>query len=229
MGRETRSSPSGKCIQAPPTGAARWPFDASVRRKSTSSFRMIADGSLVVLLGCVTRRWWWVGRQGRVPPGADTPPCGTDFSAYAWRRARVGGGEQPWRRKAPGPQRRLSDARVRRLAEALQAGPAAAGWIEDQRGTSASFLVDCLSYREPRLTPETTREPSSGAQTQWEDAHGLAPVDAEECDRPRTAAVGWTVGRKGRSRVLDDGEQHRRVFERLQGVPAVRHDQQVAG
>ncbi|MEE3920454.1 hypothetical protein V2I01_26325 [Micromonospora sp. BRA006-A] len=29
--------------------------------------------------------------------------------------------------------------------------------------------------------------------------------------------------------MLDDGEQHRRVLERLQRVPAVRHDQQIAG
>jgi putative transposase len=59
-------------------------------------------------------------------------------SAYAWRRAWAAGGEQALASKgAPGPQRRLSDAQVRRLAEALQAGPAAAGWVEDQRWTLA--------------------------------------------------------------------------------------------
>jgi putative transposase len=59
-------------------------------------------------------------------------------SAYAWRRAWTAGGEQALASKgAPGPQRRLSDAQVQRLTDALQAGPAAAGWDEDQRWTLA--------------------------------------------------------------------------------------------
>ena len=59
-------------------------------------------------------------------------------SAYAWRRAWAAGGEQALASKGtPGPQRRLSDTQVRRLTEALQAGPAAAGWVEDQRWTLA--------------------------------------------------------------------------------------------
>jgi transposase len=59
-------------------------------------------------------------------------------SAYAWRRAWAAGGEQALASKGtPGPQRRLSDAQVRRLTEVLQAGPAAAGWVEDQRWTLA--------------------------------------------------------------------------------------------
>jgi transposase len=59
-------------------------------------------------------------------------------SAYAWRRAWAAGGEQALASKGtPGPRRRLSDAQVQRLIEALQAGPAAAGWVEDQRWTLA--------------------------------------------------------------------------------------------
>lgn len=59
-------------------------------------------------------------------------------SAYAWRRAWAAGGEQALASKGtPGPQRRLSDTQVQRLTEALQAGPAAAGWVEDQRWTLA--------------------------------------------------------------------------------------------
>jgi transposase len=55
-------------------------------------------------------------------------------SAYAWRRAWAAGGERVLASKGtPGPPRRLSDAQVQRLADALQAGPAAAGWGEDQR------------------------------------------------------------------------------------------------
>lgn len=59
-------------------------------------------------------------------------------SAYTWRRAWVAGGEQALASKGtPGPQRRLSDAQVQRLISVLQAGPAAAGWVEDQRWTLA--------------------------------------------------------------------------------------------
>jgi putative transposase len=59
-------------------------------------------------------------------------------SAYAWRRAWAAGGEQALASKgAPGPQRRLFDAQVQRLISVLQAGPAAAGWVEDQRWTLA--------------------------------------------------------------------------------------------
>jgi putative transposase len=59
-------------------------------------------------------------------------------SAYAWRRAWAAGGEQALASKgAPGPDRRLSQAQVQRLVTVLQQGPAAAGWVEDQRWTLA--------------------------------------------------------------------------------------------
>jgi transposase len=59
-------------------------------------------------------------------------------SAYAWRRAWAAEGENALVSKgAPGPQRRLSEPQVARLIEALRAGPAAAGWAEDQRWTLA--------------------------------------------------------------------------------------------
>jgi len=59
-------------------------------------------------------------------------------SAYGWRRAWAAGGEQALASKgAPGPDPRLSAEQVQRLLQVLQAGPAAAGWKEDQRWTLA--------------------------------------------------------------------------------------------
>jgi putative transposase len=59
-------------------------------------------------------------------------------SAYAWRRVWVAGGEQALESKgAPGPDPRLSDAQVQRLLAVLLQGPAAVGWVEDQRWTLA--------------------------------------------------------------------------------------------
>lgn len=57
-------------------------------------------------------------------------------SAYTWRRAWAAGGEQALASKGPsGPARVLSEAQVVRLVATLQDGPAAAGWVEDQRWT----------------------------------------------------------------------------------------------
>jgi transposase len=59
-------------------------------------------------------------------------------SAYTWRRAWAAGGEQALESKGtPGPQRALSEAQVQKLIEKLNEGPAAAGWVEDQRWTLA--------------------------------------------------------------------------------------------
>jgi transposase len=57
-------------------------------------------------------------------------------SAYAWRRAwAAGGAEALASRGASGPPRRLSPEQVSRLAARLREGPAAAGYVEDQRWT----------------------------------------------------------------------------------------------
>jgi transposase len=57
-------------------------------------------------------------------------------SAYTWRRAWAAGGEQALASKGPsGPDRVLSEAQVAKLVTKLQQGPAAAGWVEDQRWT----------------------------------------------------------------------------------------------
>jgi putative transposase len=55
-------------------------------------------------------------------------------AAYQWRRAWLAGGSQALASKGPpGPERALSDVQVARLQERLAAGPAAAGYGEDQR------------------------------------------------------------------------------------------------
>lgn len=57
-------------------------------------------------------------------------------SAYTWRRAWAAGGEQALASKGPsGPDRVLSEPQVQKLITKLQEGPAAAGWVEDQRWT----------------------------------------------------------------------------------------------
>ncbi|GIM90146.1 winged helix-turn-helix domain-containing protein [Paractinoplanes toevensis] len=57
-------------------------------------------------------------------------------SAYQWRRSWVAGGTAGLASKgAPGPQPVLSDAQLLRLGQRLAAGPAAAGYGDDQRWT----------------------------------------------------------------------------------------------
>ena len=57
-------------------------------------------------------------------------------SAYTWRRAWAAGGEAALVSKGPsGPDRVLSEAQVAKLVAKLKQGPAAAGWVEDQRWT----------------------------------------------------------------------------------------------
>jgi transposase len=63
-------------------------------------------------------------------------------SAYQWRRCWRAGGQVALASKGPGGARcRLSAAQVERLAVALEAGPAAWGWDEDQRWTLARVAV----------------------------------------------------------------------------------------
>ena len=59
-------------------------------------------------------------------------------SVYAWRRAWPAGGEDALvSRGTPGPAPVLSERLVRKLIAKLDEGPAAAGWVEDQRWTLA--------------------------------------------------------------------------------------------
>lgn len=59
-------------------------------------------------------------------------------SVYQWRRAWRAGGEAALASKGPGGNAcRLGDRQLARLRSALDAGPAAYGWDEDQRWTLA--------------------------------------------------------------------------------------------
>ena len=59
-------------------------------------------------------------------------------SACAWRRDWLAGGERALASKGnPGPDPALSPELVRKLVATLDEGPAAAGWVEDQRWTLA--------------------------------------------------------------------------------------------
>jgi transposase len=63
-------------------------------------------------------------------------------SAYQWRRVWVAGGVQALTSKGPaGPGPKLSDAQLARLKQRLDAGPAAAGYGEDQRWTLARIVA----------------------------------------------------------------------------------------
>jgi putative transposase len=57
-------------------------------------------------------------------------------SVYQWRRAWRAGGEEALASKGPGGSAcRLDEGQLARLRAALEAGPAAHGWAEDQRWT----------------------------------------------------------------------------------------------
>lgn len=59
-------------------------------------------------------------------------------SVYQWRREYRAGGEAALASKSPGGNAcKLDDGQLSRLRAALDAGPAAYGWTEDQRWTLA--------------------------------------------------------------------------------------------
>jgi putative transposase len=63
-------------------------------------------------------------------------------SAYQWRRVWVAGGVEALASKGPaGPDPKLSDDQLARLKQRLDAGPAAAGYVEDQRWTLARVVA----------------------------------------------------------------------------------------
>jgi putative transposase len=71
-------------------------------------------------------------------------------SAYQWRRVWLAGGLDALASKGPpGPDRALNPAQVARLLTVLQAGPAAAGYDEDQRWTLARIaaMIRTLFHR----------------------------------------------------------------------------------
>lgn len=62
----------------------------------------------------------------------------SEKSARAWRRTWADGGVEALASTGPpGPRAKLNQRQIARLEHALQEGPAAAGWGEDQRWTLA--------------------------------------------------------------------------------------------
>lgn len=61
---------------------------------------------------------------------------------YQWRRAWQGGGEAALASRGPGGYgSRLDDGQLARLRAALDLGPAAYGWTQDQRWTPARITA----------------------------------------------------------------------------------------
>ena len=78
-------------------------------------------------------------------------------SAYRWRRAWLAGGVEALASKGPsGPDPVLSDTRLARLRERLEAGPAAAGYGEDQRWTLARVQALIATMFHLRVSIGTT-------------------------------------------------------------------------
>jgi transposase len=78
-------------------------------------------------------------------------------SAYQWRRCWVAGGRAALASKGPGgPGCRLTGAQLARLRAALERGPAAWGWEEDQRWTLARVTTLIGRLFHVRYTPRGT-------------------------------------------------------------------------
>ena len=66
----------------------------------------------------------------------------SENAVYVWRRRWTAGGVAALRSRGPaGATCRLSDAQLERLRTALDAGPSASGWTEDQRWTLARIAT----------------------------------------------------------------------------------------
>jgi transposase len=75
-------------------------------------------------------------------------------SVRRWRAAWVAGGEQALASQGPGGSAcRLDEAQLRALTEALDQGPAAYGWVEDQRWTLARVAQLVFELFRVRYTP----------------------------------------------------------------------------
>jgi transposase len=107
-------------------------------------------------------------------------------SVYQWRRAwRAGGQEALASKGAGGSPCRLGEAQLEQLRAALEAGPAAHGWAEDQRWTLAraaslagrlsgvsctlrgmSFLLHRIGYS-PQVPVHRAIERDEAAVAEW--------------------------------------------------------------
>ncbi len=107
-------------------------------------------------------------------------------SAYQWRRAWRAGGEAALASKGPGGNAcKLGERQLARLREALDAGPAAYGWSQDQRWTlarvtaliaglfrvhytlrGASYLLHRMGYS-PQVPIHRAAQRDEGAIAAW--------------------------------------------------------------
>ncbi len=107
-------------------------------------------------------------------------------SVYQWRRAWRAGGEESLASKGPGgSQCRLDEGQLEALRAALEAGPAAHGWDQDQRWTLAraaalagrlfgvsytlrgmSFLLHRIGYS-PQVPVHRAVERDEAAIAEW--------------------------------------------------------------
>jgi putative transposase len=107
-------------------------------------------------------------------------------SVYQWRRAWRAGGQEALTSKGPGGSAcRLDEAQLAELRAALEAGPAAHGWAQDQRWTLAraaalaarlfgtgytlrgmSFLLHRIGYS-PQVPVHRAVERNEAAVAEW--------------------------------------------------------------
>ena len=107
-------------------------------------------------------------------------------SVYQWRRAWRAGGQEALTSKGPGGSPcRLDETQLAELGAALEAGPAAHGWAEDQRWTLAraaslaarlfgtsytlrgiSFLLHRIGYS-PQVPVHRAVERDEAAVAEW--------------------------------------------------------------
>ncbi|MFC0531665.1 winged helix-turn-helix domain-containing protein [Phytohabitans kaempferiae] len=125
-------------------------------------------------------------------------------SAHTWRRAWVAGGDRALVSKgAPGPQRVLSESQVQKLIAKLHEGPAAAGWVEDQRWTLARVrtligrmfhvtVAVCTVWQVLRRAGFTAQQPSQPAAERDEQA--IARWRRYQWPAVKQSRAGWARG-----------------------------------
>ncbi|WP_369074186.1 helix-turn-helix domain-containing protein [Micromonospora noduli] len=131
-------------------------------------------------------------RRGCVGAGGRAPVAGVETAVYGWRKRWRAGGEQALASKGPGGSRcRLDEGRLRRLADALEQGPAAHGFGSDQRWTLAR--VSDLIARMVRTRVHVAGDGEHHVPV------GLVGAGTEaRCGRADEAATPCGGGRRGR-------------------------------
>ena len=100
------------------------------------------DGGGLTVAGQAKREAVRLDAAGMFADGASGPQVAAHArvsrqSGWRWQKAFQDGGVQALRSKGPHRRCRLSEQQIKALTEALEEGPAAHGWTEDQRWTLA--------------------------------------------------------------------------------------------